>query len=373
MRPSFGMCMSPIVSRTNGRRVAIRPHARLLPTTRLRGGDGAPRQFQCQRRPAKRHDARASSKRRAAAGQRRPSQMHATLPSGEANGAFAVEWHRHHAQRAHAHRASSTLWLADELAGCAGQVRWHWHMRRMAVSVTAGLQGIVSSSKGAAQPVTAAPLAGCTWNKKANKDPDWSDAARNSRVMSPTHQLNHHRVRKCGAPDGLGANSVDGSNAPGRSVGVARLVLVVGEGGWRVCASSGIRGGGRAPRRNSLRATPRRKATPSSGRAVGSDAADDLRPLRLQLGRVSFVRLLLALGTSAWVPGRRGGGRVTCVLETAAPVVLQQAVIAAVLTLAKAAIADDALGRLLAVLGVAANLLWGHDGGRRMEDGEWWW
>lgn len=61
----------------------------------------------------------------------------------------------------------------------------------------------------------------------------------------------------------------------------------------------------------------------------------------------------------AWlVKGRERGG--TYVLETAALVVLQEAVLAAKVTLAEAAVADNALGGFPALLGGATESLAGH-------------
>jgi hypothetical protein len=61
--------------------------------------------------------------------------------------------------------------------------------------------------------------------------------------------------------------------------------------------------------------------------------------------------------------GGRGKGNAdeTYVFQAAALVVLQQAVLPAEVAVAKGAVADDALSRLSALLGVAAKLL-GHDG-----------
>lgn len=73
------------------------------------------------------------------------------------------------------------------------------------------------------------------------------------------------------------------------------------------------------------------------------DAADDLGPLGLQLGSVARMGLLLA------------------VFQAAALVILQQTVLPAEVAVAKGAVADDALSRLSALLGVAAKLL-RHDG-----------
>jgi len=77
-----------------------------------------------------------------------------------------------------------------------------------------------------------------------------------------------------------------------------------------------------------------------------SYASDDLRSLCLELCGVALVRLLLA------------------VFQAAALVILEQAVAAAEMALAEAAVPDDALGGLLALLGGAADLLGRHDVGR---------
>ena len=72
------------------------------------------------------------------------------------------------------------------------------------------------------------------------------------------------------------------------------------------------------------------------------DAADGKGALAIQLVGVALVALLLA------------------VLEPLALVVLEQAVLAAVVARAEAAVADDALGGVLALLERAADLLGGH-------------
>jgi hypothetical protein len=58
--------------------------------------------------------------------------------------------------------------------------------------------------------------------------------------------------------------------------------------------------------------------------------------------------------------GSGGGSRITYVFQTVALVVLEQPVLATVVAVAEAAVADDALGALLAVLVVAADLLGRH-------------
>lgn len=79
------------------------------------------------------------------------------------------------------------------------------------------------------------------------------------------------------------------------------------------------------------------------GCTVKSYALDDLGALVVQLVGVAGVRFLLA------------------VLEAGARVGLQHAVFGAVVALAEAAVADDALGELLAVLGAATWLARRHD------------
>lgn len=79
------------------------------------------------------------------------------------------------------------------------------------------------------------------------------------------------------------------------------------------------------------------------GCTVKSYALDDLGALVVQLVGITGVRLLLA------------------VLEAGARVGLQHAVFGAVVALAEAAVADDALGELLAILGAATWLARRHD------------
>ncbi len=66
-------------------------------------------------------------------------------------------------------------------------------------------------------------------------------------------------------------------------------------------------------------------------------------------------------GGLRWQRGR-GGEESTHVFKAAALVVLQEAVLAAEMAIAETAVADDALGSLLALLCAAANLLAGHFG-----------
>lgn len=73
-----------------------------------------------------------------------------------------------------------------------------------------------------------------------------------------------------------------------------------------------------------------------------SYALDDNRPLRVQLIGVSGMGFLLA------------------VLQSAAAMGLQHAVLGTEVAVAKAAVADDALGRLLALLETASGLAGGH-------------
>jgi hypothetical protein len=75
---------------------------------------------------------------------------------------------------------------------------------------------------------------------------------------------------------------------------------------------------------------------------AASDALDGHGPLAIQFCRIALVALLLA------------------VLEALAPVVLEQAVLAAEMAGAEAAVADDALGGVLALLEGAADLLGRH-------------
>lgn len=56
------------------------------------------------------------------------------------------------------------------------------------------------------------------------------------------------------------------------------------------------------------------------------------------------------------------------VFQAAALVILQHAMLAAVVAVAETAVADDALGRFLAVLVGAANLLRGHAAKKRESD-----
>lgn len=77
---------------------------------------------------------------------------------------------------------------------------------------------------------------------------------------------------------------------------------------------------------------------------VSSYTADDLCALGLELCSVALVRLLLA------------------VFQTIALVVLEETVLSAEVTVAEAAVSDDALGSVLALLEGAADLLLRHVG-----------
>ena len=77
------------------------------------------------------------------------------------------------------------------------------------------------------------------------------------------------------------------------------------------------------------------------------DAADGKGALAIQLVGVALMALLLA------------------VLEPLALVVLEQAVLAAVVARAEAAVADDALRRVFAQFETAADLLGGHAAAQR--------
>lgn len=82
---------------------------------------------------------------------------------------------------------------------------------------------------------------------------------------------------------------------------------------------------------------------------AASYTLDDDRPLRVQLVGVSGVGFLLA------------------VLQTAAGVCFQHAVLRAEVAEAKAAVADDPLGGLLALLEVTSGLARSHGGCRRID------